>query len=161
LGETVVLFVAGDGPQKKDLELEALRKGVRRNIRFLGFRNDIPDLLAACDIVALPSIREGLSISLLEAMAAGKPVIATDIGSNREATNDGLGALLVPPSDSRALADSILRLSKDYTLRAELGATAKAIFLSRYTEEGMLRQYGKLYLDLVNEKDPRVLNATG
>ena len=84
MGRRVQIVIAGDGPAQEQLERLAGNLGVTDRVRFIGFREDVADLLAACDLVVLPSLREGLSISLLEAMAAGKPIIATNIGSQRE-----------------------------------------------------------------------------
>ena len=82
------------------LEELARNLGIADWVNFLGFREDVSDLLAACDLVVLPSLREGLSIALLEAMAAGKPIIATSIGSHRELASQAEMARLVPPADA-------------------------------------------------------------
>jgi ribosomal protein S18 acetylase RimI-like enzyme len=121
---------------------------------FLGFREDVGDLLAACDLVALPSLREGLSIALLEAMAAGKPVIATSIGSHRELAAQSEIAVLVPPADPQALCTAICQLAQDPARMARLGAGGRALFESRYTEERMLTAYQRLYFDLLQMKYP-------
>lgn len=143
------IAIAGDGPARNRLERMAGRLGVTCRVTFLGFRDNIADLLAAADMVVLPSVREGLSISLLEAMAAGKPIVATSIGSQREVASHGEMAWLVPPADSRSLQDAIVHLAQDCALRNTLGANARAIYESHYTEKRMLQSYKQLYLDLI------------
>jgi glycosyltransferase involved in cell wall biosynthesis len=123
-------------------------------VRFLGFREDVGDLLAASDLIVLPSLREGLSIALLEAMAAGKPIIATSIGSQREVASHADMARLVRPSNALALSEAILRLAGDQALMTRLGTSARAVYEDRYTEDRMLRSYRQLYLDLLSAKCP-------
>jgi ribosomal protein S18 acetylase RimI-like enzyme len=97
-------------------------------------------------------LREGLSIALLEAMAAGKPIIATSIGSQRELASQADMARLVPPADAKALAEAIQQFARDPLLRARLATGARALFESRYTEDRMLDSYRQLYLDLLKLK---------
>lgn len=145
----VRIAIAGDGPARRKLELLASEHGVSDRVRFLGFRCDIADLLAASDMVVLPSLREGLSISLLEAMAAGKAIVATGIGGHREVVSLGEVAWLVPPADAEALRDGIVRLVEDPALMARLGANARAAYESYYTEDRMLQSYRHLYFSLL------------
>ena len=102
-------------------------------MRFLGFREDVGDLLAASDMVVLPSLREGLSIALLEAMAAGKPIVATSIGSQREVAAHADMARLVRPADARALSEAIVRLAADQELMARLGSNARDLCMRAVT----------------------------
>jgi glycosyltransferase involved in cell wall biosynthesis len=146
------IVIAGDGPVRAQLEALTRNLGVADRVNFIGFREDVSDLLAACDLVVLPSLREGLSIALLEAMAAGKPIIATSIGSHRELACQAEIARLVPPADAAALCDAILQVWGDPALRTRLGATARTLFESHYTEERMLNGYKQLYFDLVRAK---------
>jgi glycosyltransferase involved in cell wall biosynthesis len=103
-------------------------------------------------LVALPSLREGLSMFLLEAMAAGKPIVATNIGSHRELAAQAEMAHLVPPTDSKALSDAIQKLIQDPSLMARLGASGRALFERRYTEGRMLDAYRNLYRELLESK---------
>ena len=155
-GQRFRVVVAGDGPARSQLERLARELGVADVVSFIGFREDIAELLAASDLVVLPSLREGLSISLLEAMAAGKPIIATSIGSHREVAAQGAMAMLVPPADGPAIAGAIQQLAGDPSLMAGLAARARALFESRYTEERMLKSYRRLYLRLAERKYPAV-----
>jgi glycosyltransferase involved in cell wall biosynthesis/ribosomal protein S18 acetylase RimI-like enzyme len=149
------MVIAGDGPIREQLERQARERGVADTVSFLGFRNDIGDLLAAADFVVLPSLREGLSISLLEAMAAAKPIIATSIGSHRELASQAEMARLVPPADPVALAVAIQQLACDPALVNRLGRTARALFEARYTEDRMLNEYRHMYLSLANGRGPK------
>jgi glycosyltransferase involved in cell wall biosynthesis len=153
-GRRLQIVIAGDGPERDRLEQLAGDMGVMQRVRFLGFREDVGDLLGASDLVVLPSLREGLSIALLEAMAAGKPIIATSIGSQREVAAHADMARLVPPADGRALCEAIVRLAGDEALMARLGRTARAVYESRYTENRMLQAYRQLYFDLFSAKCP-------
>jgi glycosyltransferase involved in cell wall biosynthesis len=150
----IQIVIAGDGPMRSQLEQQARKLGVSDWVTFLGFREDVSELLSACDVVALPSMREGLSIALLEAMASEKPLIVTNIGSHAEVASQAEIARLVPPGDPQALAEAILELASDPTLRARLGANAKVLFHDHYTEQTMLNTYKRLYFDLLQEKFP-------
>ena len=122
---------------------------------FLGFREDVGDLLAASDLVVLPSLREGLSIALLEAMAAGKPIIATSIGSQREVASQADMARLVPPADARALSEAIVRLAADQERDGSAGSNARTLYESRYTEERMLEDLQAAISRPVGAKCPK------
>jgi glycosyltransferase involved in cell wall biosynthesis len=143
------IVLAGDGPLRSELERMSLDLGVADKVKFLGFCHDIGNLLAASDVVVLPSLWEGLSISLIEAMAAGKPIVTTTIGSNREVTRDGEAAVLVAPKDVTALADAIVILANDKARAGRIAARARDIYLSSYTEERMVEGYRMLYLRLM------------
>lgn len=158
-GSRFQVIIAGDGPMRGQLEQFSRDLGVADRIRFLGFREDCADLLAACDMVVLPSLREGLSMTLLEAMAAGKPIIASSIGSQVEMASQGDMARLVPPADARAICEAILQFARDPELMVHFGAGAQTLLKSRYTEDRMLNSYRQLYLDLLEVKRPAGANA--
>ena len=153
-GRRYRLVIAGDGPSRARLEQMACTRGVSDRITFLGFREDVADLLAAADVVVLPSLREGLSISLLEAMAAGKPIIASSIGSNRDVASQAEVALLIPPADAAALADAMRFAAHDPQRMAALGAGARLLFEANYTEDRMLNAYRQMYFDLLEDVTP-------
>jgi len=117
------VLLVGDGPHRGALETKARTAGLEQRIRFAGSQNDVPSFLAAMDIAVLPSLAEGFSNALLEYMAAGLPIVATDVGGNREAL--GETGLLVPPGQPEALAEAIARLVRDPELRRRLGAAAQ------------------------------------
>lgn len=149
-GRSMQVLLAGDGPLRSELEALASSLGVEDRVQFLGFRDDIGDLLSAADLVALPSLWEGMSISLLEAMAAGKAVVTTTIGSNREVTGDGYAAMLVPPKDPSSLAHAIDALMADDVRRRELGTRAGRTQSERYGMDRMLDAYLDEYERLMN-----------
>lgn len=111
--ENVHVVLAGDGPERSRLEQLAEKLGVSARVTFLGFRSDIPQLLACADVVVLPSLAEGLPLAALEAMSAGRPLVATAIGGTDEAVTDGVTGLLVPPRDGNALAGAVERVLAD------------------------------------------------
>lgn len=150
------VICAGKGPSGSRLEKLVDDLSLHKQVRFLGFRNDIGDLLAASDIVVLPTLREGLSIALLEAMAAGKPIVTTTIGSNLEATRQGRAALLVPAKNSEALAKAIIQFVRNPSLRLLKSAKASELFWAHYTEARMLAGYRDQYSELLESTHTRV-----
>src|SRR5262249_5244968 len=102
--------VAGEGPERDVLEDLAGRLGIADRVHFLGHRTDVPELLAAADVFALPSLYEGSSLAVLEAMAARRAVVSSAVGGTEELIEDGESGLLVPPGDAAALAGAIRRL---------------------------------------------------
>ncbi len=143
------LWIAGDGPQRGALETRAKELGVAERVRFLGARDDVPDLLAACDVFVLPSRLEGLGVAALEAMAAAKPVVATRVGGLGEVVRDGECGLLVPPDDPAALAAALERLLGDPELRARLGAAGPARVAEGHLPEQLTDAYERLYREVL------------
>src|SRR5262249_38365544 len=126
LPSDVHLVIAGDGRLRGALEAQAKQLGVADRVSFLGTRRDVADILAALDAYAMPSLWEGLSLALLEAMAARLPVIASDVGGVSQVAGDGAGCLRVPPADVAALAAAIRRLAAEPAeRRAALGEEAR------------------------------------
>ena len=143
------LFVlAGDGPEQAPLEALAERLGITDRVRFLGRREDIPQLMAACDVFALPSLYEGSSLAVLEAMAAGIPVVSSAIGGTEELIEDGRSGLLVAPGDSQGLAAALRRVLGDAALRERLVAEARERVNSGLTRQQMAARVTDIYREL-------------
>jgi glycosyltransferase involved in cell wall biosynthesis len=133
------------GAFQVELEQEAERLGVRGRVLFAGYRRDAPALLAEADVVALPSWTEGLPLAALEAMAQGRPVVATPVGGTPEVVVDGETGLLVPPRDPEALAAAIGRLLGDPDLRRRLGDAGRRRAEERFSLEAMTRRMLAIY----------------
>ncbi len=140
-------WVAGEGPLRAELEGEHRALGLGDVVRFLGFREDVHDLLRAADLFCVSSYLEGLGTSTLDAMAAGLPVVATRVGGIPEAVAHGETGLLVPPRDPGALAEAILLLAEDPGRRAAMGAAARVrarAFSADATEERTREVYREI-----------------
>jgi len=144
--------MAGDGPLRTELEQQARTLGVAERCVFLGYRADVPALLAAADLVVLPSLYEGLPVSILEAMAAQRPVVATAIGGTDEAITHDQTGLLVPAGDSTALAIAIRRLRADPALAKRLAAAGRQRvereFSSARTASRVMKVYDEVMLEV-------------
>ncbi len=148
-GRRATLLIAGDGAARADREALARERGLdTKQIRFLGFRGDVPDLLAASDFFLLPSLTEGLPLSVLEAMSHGLPIVATDVGGIPELVTDGVHGLLVPPKSPDLLAAAIAQVVGDADLRGRFGAAGKLRVTEDFSFDGMICQYETLYAGL-------------
>ncbi|HEX6885577.1 MAG TPA: glycosyltransferase family 4 protein [Planctomycetota bacterium] len=143
-----VLLVAGDGPERAALEARAASLG--RRVRFLGARTDKAELLAACDAFVLASRAEGLGVAALEAMAAGRAVVASRVGGLAEAVVEGRTGLLVPPGEPAPLAAALARLRDDPALRAQLAGNGPARVREGFEVEQMVSAYERLYREVLS-----------
>jgi glycosyltransferase involved in cell wall biosynthesis len=141
----VKLVIAGEGPLETRLKQEAADLGLNGNVAFIGPRRDIPELLQIFDLYVLPSLWEGLPMVLLEAMAAGCPIIATDVGGNASAIRHGVNGSLVPPASPRALASEILDLMTDPGKRRRYAENGLNIFENEFSVQAMVAHYEMLY----------------
>lgn len=139
------LILVGEGEDRRELETKISELGIEHRVLFTGFLQEVGTILSLADIIVLPSLWEGLSVSLLEAMAAGKAIVTTAIPSNLEATDRGRAAILVPPGDPVGLSEGILRCARDPELAFHFGKRAKAFFIKQYTEHRMVGAYERLY----------------
>jgi glycosyltransferase involved in cell wall biosynthesis len=146
--------VAGSGPQEEELRAQIERVGLSDSFRLLGARSDIGSLLAAADAFCLPSRHEGLPISLLEAMQAGLPCVATRVGGIPGLVNDGAEALLVDPANADGLAEALGRVLGDRELAARLGERGRALVRRRYDVAAAASSYADIYDELAGSKAP-------
>lgn len=142
----VVLVIAGEGPTRSSLESEAVGLGVAQHVRFAGACGDVPSLLKALDAYVLPSVWEGLPMVLLEAMAAGCPIVATSVGGVPSAIEHGRNGLLVSPRDPAGLAAAVNRMLRDAELRRDCQRRGKEVFAARFSARKMTDRYEQLYL---------------
>lgn len=145
-------LIVGSGQQLDELRAKAGALDISDKIIFAGERRDIPDILAAADIFALTSVSEGLPISILEAMAVGLPVVATDVGGISELVADGKTGFLAPARSPREIANRLLRLLRDPDMRRTFGAAGKDRVMRSFSPEQMVLQTNNLYRQLLSAK---------
>lgn len=140
------LLLIGDGALRAELEQRVVQQGLGDVVRFLGDRGDVDRLLRGLDIFALSSRSEGYSVALLEACAAGLPIVATDVGGNREIVRDQANGLLVPAADPEALAAALARLLRAPELTSMMGRTGRQWVLAEGSFRTMAERYLRLYV---------------
>jgi len=141
----IQFVIVGEGSLRYKLEKLRDDLKLRDTVIFLGHRNDIADILSISDIAALPSVREGFSVSLLEFMSLGKPIIATDVGGNNEAVINGESGIIIPPMDPIALTQGILKLIQENNTAEDMGMRAMERFKENFTLQTMIQEIEKLY----------------
>ena len=139
------LWLVGDGPVRSSVEQWSWRLGIQDRVTFLGERRDVAELLAQCQIFALVSNWEGLPLTILEAMRAGLPVIASDVGGVREAVVDGESGFLVPCGHVDFLQDRLFRMIKSPELRVQMGQAGRARYERRFALPQMLDETRRVY----------------
>jgi glycosyltransferase involved in cell wall biosynthesis len=141
----VVCKIAGQGHLLGQLQTEAAELGIANKVTFLGLRDDIPEFLQNIDVFVLSSLSEGLPLSVLEALAAGKPVVATDVGGVSEVVQDQITGFVVPPKDPEALAARILQVMADQAMSERLGRAGREKVERDFSLDTMTKQYEALY----------------
>jgi glycosyltransferase involved in cell wall biosynthesis len=141
---TSFLF-AGRGQLETELKAQVNRLGLDRRVHFLGLRQDVARILALLDVFVLPSLSEGLSMAILEAMIAGKPVVATEVGGNPELVLNGQSGFLVPPRDSQALATSVTTLLINRQQAIQFAEEGKRRAEGQFSLDTMVKTYQSLY----------------
>lgn len=150
LRDRLRLVIAGDGRLRGDIEARLEQHQARQLAWLPGFRSDAPELMRTCDLFVLPSLREGISNTILEAMATAKPVLATAVGGTPEIVEDGVTGTLVPPSDSEAMAHGLLTYVDNPVMAETQGSAGRARALDCFSLSGMVESYGRIYDDLVD-----------
>ncbi len=148
-GVDLRVILVGDGPELPRLQQRAQSSSLLANsVSFAGACDAVPELLNAMDVFALPSLHEGMSNTLLEAMATGLPVLATRAGGNPEVMSDGIHGWLFAPRNVPELADRIYQLATDNAMLMQFGRAARQHVVEQFGLESMLRRYQSLYLEL-------------
>jgi glycosyltransferase involved in cell wall biosynthesis len=150
LNKDVHLAVVGDGELRPALEQHARDRALADRVHFTGWRRDIAATVADLDVVVLSSRNEGTPVALIEALAAARPVVGTDVGGVRFVVQDHHNGFLVPPGDSNALADRINRLLADPHLRQQMGAHGRAHVRDRFSSKRLVADIRALYTELRN-----------
>jgi glycosyltransferase involved in cell wall biosynthesis len=141
----VQFLIVGDGPLKEQLQIQAQATGITRQLVFAGARTDIPEVLSQSDIFVLPSLWEGLPLTAIEAMAAGRAVILTRVGGNSDLINSGTEGLLVAPGDADALAQALLYLIENPDKRVSMGRAAQARALKDFSMDQFILKHEHMY----------------
>jgi len=143
--------IVGDGELREVLEARAKELDIAERVVFTGFRADVARFLALFDVFCMPSVREGLCTSVLEALALRRPVVATSVGGLPEIVADGRTGLLVPPGDPEALGGAIVRLLTDKDLASSLAERSRRLVEEKFTAQAMVEGTIRVYLEVMNE----------
>lgn len=153
--------IAGRGPLEEMLEAKARSLGVDACVKFLGFREDVPDLLAAADLLVVASTSEGCPVVVLEAMAAGCPAICTRVGGTPEIVTPGVTGEIVEPRRPQEIAEAVVRLAVDVDRRRAMGERARTMAHERFTIERMTRDFERVYAELAGTAAESALRKRG
>ncbi|NOG84384.1 MAG: glycosyltransferase family 4 protein [Planctomycetes bacterium] len=150
--ENVTFLLVGNGSLKDSLIKLCMKLNIEKRVIFTGERIDTPEILSLIDVFVLPSIREGLGLSILEAMSHGKPIIATKVGGIPEIVTDGVNGILVPPCNPDALVSALETLLKNKEKREQMGFHGKRICNESFGSKAMVNKIELLYDELLSEK---------
>jgi glycosyltransferase involved in cell wall biosynthesis len=148
-GVDAVLLLVGDGPDRQHVEHRASELGIVRHCLFLGYQEDVSGWYRAFDAMILPSANEGTPVVAIEALAAGRPVVATSVGGVPDVVREGVDGFLVPMGDTEALAERLARLAEDPALRARMGAAGRESVPARYAVGRLVGDIDELYRSLL------------
>ena len=148
-GVDALLLLVGDGADRERLERLAHGRGLAKSVLFLGYQDDVARWYAACDAIVLSSANEGTPVTLIEALAAGRPVVATRVGGVEDVVDDGVTGHLVRPGDTHAIAERLALLAADPELRRRMGETGRAQMLQRYAVSRLVDDVDRLYRALL------------
>lgn len=155
------LMIVGEGAMRKPLEERISALGLQDKVWLAGERPDIPDVMRAMDVFVLPSRAEGISNTILEAMASGLPVVATHVGGNAELVSPGVSGLLVPPGQPQAMADAIAHYVLHSRMASVAGLAARALAVQQFSIEHMVDRYRKLYHNMLAASGRKTCPSTG
>lgn len=145
------VLIFGQGPLEQDLRRRVAGAGLTDHVRFVGFRDDLPDLLPCLELLVHPATLEGLGVSLLQAASAGVPIVASRVGGIPEAVRHGYNGLLAPPGDSRALGAAVATLLRDRGLARRMGAAGKELMRREFSLDAMVEGNLAVYRELLAE----------
>ncbi len=148
--------IAGDGPKRAELESQAREMGLGERVMFLGYRQDVPELISSFDAYVLSSLWEGLPLALIEALAIGKPIVCTSVGGNPEIVENGVNGFVVPPRDSSALAAALLRLFEDQAFVVNVRERNVRRFKEHFSLESMIGAHEQMFEQLVGRHSARI-----
>jgi len=146
------LLIIGHGSQKQELEALSEKLGISSNVKFLGFREDANEIMNLMDVFVLSSLWEGLPLTILEAQALGKPVVATNISGTKEIIKDKETGFLIPPKNQESLASSVKLLLQNPEMRKEFGNKGREFVTENFSLVKMVENTRKLYYELINQK---------
>ena len=144
------LVLVGEGPNARAIETEIERLQLQPHVRLLGLRHDVPKMLAAADLFLLTSISEGIPLTVIEAMAAGLPVVSTNVGGVPEIVVEGQTGLLAPSGDAAGLAAAVSRLAGDAALRKQMGEAGRQRAAEVFSADKMHAAYDRLYAEMLD-----------
>jgi glycosyltransferase involved in cell wall biosynthesis len=147
-------LIVGDGPRREPLEQLAAELRVASSVRFLGTRKDVPQLLSLSDVFVLTSHNEANPVSILEAMSVGKPVVATNVGSIKEAVAEGETGYLVPPGDAAAMTERLVALLENPLRARQMGEFGRGVVIDNWSVEAMVHRYERLIASIYLQKRP-------
>lgn len=143
--------IVGDGPELGNLQRQATKLGIDQNVEFVGIRRDMPEVYASFDAFALPSLSEAMPMALIEAMASGRPVVASSVGEIPNMIADGRDGMLVEPTNTTALVKCLRSLLSSSEMRAALGRAAQNVAMVRFSSTSMARTYLSLYESVMGQ----------
>jgi len=146
------LLIVGEGKMEKELVTLVERLGMEKNVFFLPSVSDAKDALSIMDLFVMPSLKEGLGLSLMEAMACGLPVVASDVGGIKSLIQDGHNGLLIRPADSKGLSFAILELLQNPERAEKLGRAARVFINQNFSQENMILETERVYRECLNVK---------
>ncbi|MGB9586737.1 MAG: glycosyltransferase family 4 protein, partial [Armatimonadota bacterium] len=152
-----VFLVLGEGKAEASLRRLAASLGIEDKVIFTGFRNDVGEILSITTVLAHPATMEGFANCVLQAMAAGVPVVVTAVGGMPEAVRDGVNGILIPPRDPNAIADAVMKLLRDPELRCKMGAEGKRIAEGEFNVDTMVEGVLAVYRDVLKMDGKRLV----